>query len=108
MTRFFIIHQNSHKPLQSISGVTEFRVAVAGVSDDARNTIVLHAQTKWLVDFSGTVDRSGIYRPTTAKVTPDPSYTLISDSTGGQEALAAGFETMGPLFAGKPEFQWSP
>jgi hypothetical protein len=105
---FPTIHQNSKKRLLSMSGSIEFRTAIASVGDDAPNTIVVHGQAKWIVDFSGTVDFEGIYHPTTPKLTADPTLTLISDTTGGREANAAGFETMGPLFAGKPEFIWNP
>ena len=101
-------HQNTGKPLKSISGVNAFETVVASVSDDAPNSIVAHAKTAWTADFSGTVDGSDRYTATTADVTGDATFTLISDATGGQDAPDAGYETFEPRFKGGTDFRWNP
>ena len=85
-----------------------FETVVASVSDDAPNSIVAHAKTAWTADFSGTVDGSGRYTATTADVTGDATFTLISDATGGQDARDAGYETFEPRFNGGTDFRWNP
>jgi hypothetical protein len=105
---FATTHQNTGKPLKSISGVNAFETMVASVSDDAPNSIVAHAKTAWTADFSGTVDGSGRYTATTADVTGDATFTLISDATGGQDARDAGYETFEPRFNGGTDFRWNP
>jgi hypothetical protein len=101
-------HKNTGKPLKSISGVNAFEAAVASVSDDAPNSIIVHAKTAWTADFSGSVDATGKYTPTTADVTGDSTFTLISSSTGGQDALDAGFETFEPRFNAGTDTRWNP
>jgi hypothetical protein len=105
---FATSHKNTAKKLQSISGVNAFETVVASVSDDAQNSIVVHAKTAWTADFSGSVNASGHYTATTADVTGDSTFTLISDSTGGQDALDAGYETFEPRFNGGTDFKWTP
>lgn len=101
-------HQNTHKKLLSISGANGFQTAVASVSDDAQNSIVAHAKTGWVADFSGSVSAAGTYTPTTANVNPDASMTLISDATGGQDAGDAGLETFQPRFNAGTNTTWNP
>jgi type VI secretion system secreted protein VgrG len=100
-------HHNSGKPLKSISGVNAFDTAVASVSDDAPNSILVHAEAKWTADFSGSVAANGTYTPTTAAVTGDSKFALISDATGGQDACDAGFETFEPRFNGSITYRWT-
>ncbi len=85
-----------------------FDTAVASVSDDAPNSIVVHAEAKWTADFSGSVAANGTYTPTTAAVTGDSKFALISDATGGQDARDAGFETFEPRFNGGATYRWTP
>lgn len=105
---FLTSHKNTHKKLQSISGTNAFVTAVAAVSDDALNSIVVHAKAAWTANFSGSVAANGKYTPTTAAVTGDAAFALISDATGGQDACDAGFETFEPRFNGGTDFTWTP
>ena len=93
---FPTVYKTTTKALKTISGVNGFQTAVASVSDDALNSIVVHAKAAWAADFSGTF--AGTYTPTTADVTGDAAFSLISDATGGQDARDAGFETFPPVF----------
>ena len=95
---FLTAHQNTGKPLQEITGVNQFETAIASVSDDAPNAIVVHAKTGWTADFKGNVDAGGIYTSHGAHVTKGTKFSLISDATGGQDACDAGFETFEPVF----------
>ncbi len=97
-------HQNTGTQLQSISGRNDFRIAVCGVSEDAPNSIVAHADLAWQADFSGNVNYGappgpiGTYTRTTAQTTSDKRFALISPGTGGQDVKDAGFEIFGPRF----------
>jgi hypothetical protein len=97
---FLTRHPNTAppQPLRSISGIIEFIALVASLSDDAPNNIVIHAKTKWSVDFSGVVLPSGKYVPQGQKVTKDARFQLVSEATGGQDAGNAGVETFPPIF----------
>ena len=101
-------HQHTHKRLQSISGINAFVTTIASVSDEAPNSIVVHAKTAWSADFSGTVDAAGTYTPAGAKITKEAQFTLISQATGGQDAHDAGFETFEPRFNDGIVPTWTP
>jgi hypothetical protein len=105
-------HQFTKKALTSVSGVYAFDTAIASTSDDAPNAIVIHAHTTWTADFSGAANASGDYVPRGAKTTPTAPWSLISDSTGGQDAEAGDhkMETMGRSFNDNliPDFDWTP
>jgi hypothetical protein len=101
-------HQNSGKPLESITGVNAFLTAIASTSDDAPDAIVVHAQTAWTADFKGKVDATGKYTTDGAKITKDAAYALVSQATGGQDACDAGFETFEPRFNGGTNTTWNP
>ena len=105
---FTTSHQNTGKKLTSISGVNAFETAVASVSDDAPNSIVVHAKTSWTADYAGNVSGAGKYTPTKAKVTADSTFALVSAASGGQDALDAGFETFEPRFNGGTDTTWNP
>jgi hypothetical protein len=90
-------YKTTPKALKTISGVNKFVTAVASVSDDAANSIVVHAKATWTADFSGSF-AGGVYVKTTAAVSGDATFALISDSTGGQDAQDANIETFPPVF----------
>jgi len=104
-------HQFTSKPLTSITGGYSFETAIAAVSDDAPNTIVVHSSTKWSTDYSGTVDAAtGRYTRRGAKTIPG-SWSLISDATGGKDAGEAGIETFEPRFNDTllgADYDWKP
>jgi hypothetical protein len=95
---------NTGTQLQTISGRNDFRMAVCGLSEDAPNAIVAHADIRWQADFAGKVvfgppnPAIGRYQRTTAKTTSDKRFTLISDGTGGKDVKDAGLEIFGPRF----------
>lgn len=103
-------HQNTGKPIQSISGVNAFKTAVASTSTDAPGAIVVHAQTTWTADFSGSVNHAGKYTPTTAHVKFDKNFALISEATGGQDAAAAPslYDTFEPRWNAGTNTTWKP
>ena len=101
-------HQNTGKKLESISGINGFETAIASISDDAPDAIVVHAKTAWSADYSGKVDAAGKYTPNGAKVTKQARFELISSATGGQDAFDAGFETFEPRFNGGTDTTWTP
>jgi len=101
-------HKNTGSALQSITGVNGFRAAIASVSDDATNALMVHAKTEWSADFKGKVDAAGNYSPDGAKTTKGAAYELISSATGGQDAGDAGFETFEPRFNGGTDTTWTP
>jgi hypothetical protein len=102
-------HKNTANALQSISGINGFVGAIASVSDDAPNELMVHAKTAWSADFSGTVDATGTYTPNGAHTTKEKQFQLISPKTGGQDACDAGFETFLPLFNdGGTDTVWNP
>ena len=103
-------HKFTKKPITSVSGVNVFDTAIASVSDDAPETIVVHAHTTWTADFSGVVDSKGDYLPRGAKTTPGPPWSLVSEATGGQDAGDAKMETLGRRFNDNlfPDFDWNP
>jgi hypothetical protein len=101
-------HQNTNKPLQTITGVNRFKTAIASTSDDAPDAIVVHAMAGWIADFKGKVAPSGEYTADGAHVKKeDLSFALVSEDTGGQDAFDAGFETFKPIFRAV-ETQWNP
>jgi hypothetical protein len=105
---FPMTHKHTHKPLRSISGINGFQTAIASVSDDAPNSIVVHAKTAWSADFSGKVDAAGNYTPHGAHTNKEAQFHLISAATGGQDACDAGFETFQPRFNGGTDTKWTP
>ena len=98
-------HKNTGKKLQKISGVNGFETAVASISDDAPNSIVVHAKTAWSADYSGKVNAAGVYTADGAKVTKQAQFSLVS---GGKDAYDAGFETFEPRFNGGVDTTWTP
>jgi hypothetical protein len=105
---FPLAHKNTGTRLKSISGVNGFEIAVASVSDDAANSIVVHAKTAWAADYSGTIDAAGTYTPSGAKVDKEAQFNLISSGTGGQDAGDAGMETFPPRFNGGVDTTFTP
>ncbi|MEO8127043.1 MAG: hypothetical protein ABJF23_09220 [Bryobacteraceae bacterium] len=101
-------HKSTREQLQSISGGTFFRSAIASTSEDASDTITVHADTKWSVDYHGIVDKTGTYVPKGAKTSGDKAFALIADGNGGTDAQSAGFETFGPIFLDFQDKTWSP
>lgn len=105
-------HKFTSKPIASVSGFYKFETLIASVSDDAGNTIVVHACITWTADFSGTVDKAtGDYVPGSAKTTPAASWTLLFEDTGGKDAGEAHIETFEPRFNDLlfgADFEWDP
>jgi hypothetical protein len=101
-------HKNTAKKLKSISGINGFETAVAAISDDAPNSIVVHAKTAWSADYKGKVNAAGVYAPDGPKVTKEAQFNLISAGSGGQDAYDAGFETFEPRFNGGTDTTWTP
>lgn len=101
-------HEVTRDPLQTISGGTSFRAAIASVSRDAPDTITVHAEIEWSVDYKGVVDKNGTYTPKGAKTKSGKAFRLIADATGGMDAQAAKYETFGPRFLDFQEKVWSP
>jgi len=107
-------HANTGTTLQNISGVNGFKIAVASTSDDAPNTINVHAETVWAADYAGTVSYGappgpvGTYMPTGAKVTTKKRFRLIKSSCGGQDAKDANYETFQPRFNQGTNTTWTP
>ena len=101
-------HEVTHEQLQSISGGTFFRSAIASTSEDAPDTITVHADTKWSVDYLGIVDKNAKYVPKGAHTNADKEFALIADATGGTDAELAGFETFGPRFLDFQDKAWVP
>ncbi|MGH9405034.1 MAG: carboxypeptidase regulatory-like domain-containing protein [Terriglobia bacterium] len=98
-------HNVSGNPLTAVTGGYGFQTAVGSISDDAPNSLVLHAMTTWNVDFKGkTFTSHGIlrYKPDGPSVRKDAAFSLVSPATGGQDACDAGFEVMGPIWNDPP------
>jgi hypothetical protein len=94
-------HPNTKQPLLSISGVNDFTFAIASASDEALDALVVHAKINWSADYSGDVDQTkpnGKYTANGAHTTADAALTLVSPSTGGQDAFDAGLELFEPRF----------
>ncbi len=96
-------HEHTKTVLRKVSGGFQFKTAIASRSDDAKNTIVVHAFTTWFIDFSGTIqlenddpNTSGSFTATAAKADGNGSLKLIEAQSGGQDAGLAGFETFPP------------
>jgi len=108
------VHKNTQAPLETISGINAFATAIASVSVDAPNAIVLHAMARWVADFAGDNTRPGselgTYKPKSPYVHTygDDTFSLISEATGGQDAWHAGFETFEPRFNIHKNNQWTP
>jgi peptidoglycan hydrolase-like protein with peptidoglycan-binding domain len=89
-------HKNTKTLLATISGVNGFRAAVGSTSEAAPDAFVVHADIRWQANFAGNVDtnpkNAATYTANGAKTTSDAQLTLISPSTGGQDAGEAGFE----------------
>lgn len=103
----------SHKnqplwPIYSITGLNGFEAAIASVSDDAPNALMVHANTKWSANFKGNVNVHGKYTRNNAKTTKEARFKLISAATGGMDAGDAGFETFPPRFNGGTNTTWTP
>jgi len=103
--------------LATISGANGFKTAIASFSLDAKNVVVVHAQVLWKADFTGKViyvpagggpAAVGHYNPTTATITTDKKYELVSPATGGQDAKDAGFELFEPRFNASCTTKWTP
>jgi len=94
--------------INSITGINGFEAAIASVSDDASNALMVHAKTAWSADYNGDVDAAGIYTPNGAKTTKETKFKLISDATGGMDAGEAGFETFPPRFNDGTDTTWTP
>jgi hypothetical protein len=105
---FALNHQNTGTRLQSISGINGFQATIVGVSDEAKNSFIVHARIAWRADFSGTIDAAGNYTPTTANTTSDAAYVLVSAGTGGQDAADAKMETFQPRFNQGTNTTWTP
>jgi hypothetical protein len=105
---FPVTHKNTGKKLETISGINGFESAVASTSNDASNSIVVHAKTAWSADYKGKVSAAGIYTPDGAKVTKQARFESVSAATGGQDAFDAGFETFEPRFNGGTDTTWTP
>ena len=105
---FLLNHQNTGTRLQSISGINGFQATIVGVSDEAKNSFVVHARIAWRADYAGSVSAAGIYTPTTANTASDAAYVLVSPGTGGQDAAAAGMETFQPRFNQGTNTTWTP
>ena len=101
-------HKNNGARISSISGVNGFVATIASVSDQAPNSIVVHAKIAWEADFSGTVDAAGVYTRSGAKTKSDKKYKRIADSRGGRDAFEAGIETFEPRFNGGVDTTWTP
>ena len=101
-------HKNTGNDIQSISGVNGFVTTVASFSDDAKESIVVHAKIDWTADYSGDVDATGKYSRNGAKTTSDTRYQLISSGTGGRDAGLAGIETFEPRFNAGTNTKWTP
>ena len=108
------VHKNTQAPLETIAGINAFATAIASVSVDAPNAIVLHAMARWVADFAGDNTRPGselgTYKPKSPYVHTygDDTFFLISEATGGQDAWHAGFETFEPRFNIHKNNQWTP
>lgn len=94
--------------INSITGINQFKAAIASVSDDAPNSLMVHAETKWSADFKGDVNAAGQYTPNGAHTTKEATFTLISGATGGQDAGEAGYETFPPRFNEGTDTTWTP
>lgn len=94
--------------INSITGINGFKAAIASVSDDAPNALMVHAETKWSADFKGDVDAAGLYTSNGAKTTKEATFKLISSATGGKDAGEAGFETFSPRFNEGTDTTWVP
>lgn len=105
---FPLKHQNTGTRLQTISGINGFHAAICGVSDDAKNSFVVHARIAWHSDYSGSVNAAGRYTATTAATSSDVAYTLLSPATGGQDAADANMETFQPRFNQGTNTTWTP
>jgi hypothetical protein len=105
---FLGAHKNIAARLGSISGVNRFVTTIASVSDQAPNSIVVHAKIVWTADFSGTVSAAGIYARSGANTTSAKRYQRISNATGGQDAFKGGIETFEPRFNGGTNTTWNP
>ena len=93
-------HFHKGKRAESITGTNEFHAAVASNSQDAPDTIVVHADTKWVAHYDGTISTGavGTYTPNGADTTGDASMTLVAPATNGKDAADAGFELFEPRF----------
>lgn len=92
----------SGEQLTRLRGDKRFRVAVASFSTDAAPEIVVHADLRWLVDYTGDVSvSSGIGRWTAAgaDVKVVQNWTPIRSSSGvdGTDAMNALLEVSKPL-----------
>lgn len=90
--------------LERIRGKLEFRIAVASFSADSVNSIVVHADAIWHVDYTGDVSISsgiGKWSSDGAEVKTDQEWKAIRDSLGNQGTTAfnALFEIFPPLAA---------
>ncbi len=107
-------HRNSHTKLDTVGGVNGFETAVASTSNDAPNSIVVHAKTAWTADFSGKVDFGnppgavGSYTPNNPSTTKQARFQLIDEPSGGKDACDAGFEIFEPRFNGGTDTTWNP
>jgi hypothetical protein len=98
-------HQDTKALVKSVSGGFEFKTALASVSDDAKNAIMVHAYTTWSTDFSGVITLDpdvplklpGEWEAKGARTGGLNSFVLISEKTGGQDAGVAGIETFPPI-----------
>ena len=109
-------HKNTNQPLESISGENSFVSLVASTSQDAPNSVIVHARTSWAADYSGDVtypyaaphaDHSD-YTANGAKVTGGRSFSTIASARGGQDAQEAGYEVIQPRFNDGVDYVWTP
>jgi hypothetical protein len=98
--------QQSASVISSLQGHLVFRAAIASMSTDTPNTIVVHATAEWQVTFDGTLhDDTKVFDPSSAsdftwsenpgsgsKVTTP--FAAVDDNA--KDAAAAGFEVCNP------------
>jgi peptidoglycan hydrolase-like protein with peptidoglycan-binding domain len=93
---FVRTHPKTNTVLATISGINGFRAAIGSTAAAAPDAFVVHADIRWQANFAGSVEtdpkKAAAYTATTAKTTSDPQLSLVSPSTGGQDAGDAGLE----------------
>jgi hypothetical protein len=105
---FLTAHKNIAAQLGSISGVNGFVTTIASVSDDAPNSIVVHARIEWTANFAGKVSATGVYTRSGSKTRSAKAYKRVAKGSGGQDAFKAGIETFEPRFNAGTNTTWNP
>ena len=123
-TRFPFVHSGVKvATLRSVSNFRSFRAAVAATSKDSYNNLVVVADLRWQARYDGNIvypagspappavvpaGTAGSWVGTTNAVTAPAQYSLVSDATGGQDAVVAGFRILPPRFNAAAGFMMVP